>query len=114
MTDALQVPEDQEFLDQFGEAPSELDEPWVRKLTVETENGELALSYDENEQSIRFIWTQNGRVLWDFFRESALSLAIRSERGETHFVAEFDPGELSGELDVRVYPAIAIKDFLMR
>ncbi|MEU6268588.1 hypothetical protein [Saccharopolyspora shandongensis] len=114
MTDVLNIPGEQEFLNEFGESPQPLEESWIRSITITAENGDLALSYDTHEKSIRFEWSQGNDVLWEFFRETATSLSIRSERGETHFIVEFDSVELSGELDVRVFPAVAVKDSLMR
>jgi hypothetical protein len=114
MTDVLNVPGEQEFLNEFGESPQPLEEPWIRSITITSENGNLALSYDTHEKSIRFEWSQDDDVLWEFFRETATSLSIRSERGETHFIASFESGELFGELDVRVYPKISVKDSSLR
>ncbi|MEV6231675.1 hypothetical protein AB0L88_27840 [Saccharopolyspora shandongensis] len=110
----LIVPGEQEFLDQFGEAPEVLAEPWIRGAEFETESGTLGLSFDQLENSIRFEWRQGDDVVRHFFREGATALRIRTEKKETHLVAEFESGELSGEVDVRVYPRIAIKDSLLR
>ncbi|MEV0701586.1 hypothetical protein AB0I53_27250 [Saccharopolyspora sp. NPDC050389] len=110
----LIIPGEQEFLDQFGEAPEVLEEPWIQGAKFETGNGTLRLSFDQLENSIRFEWRQSDDVLWHFFREGATALSIRAENEETRLVAEFESEELSGEVDVRVYPKIAIKDSLLR
>ncbi|MGW5643285.1 hypothetical protein ACWEV3_17030 [Saccharopolyspora sp. NPDC003752] len=108
------IPGEQEFLDQFGEAPEALEEPWIQGIEFETENGTLRLSFDQHENSIRFEWRRGDDVLWRFFREGATALSIRAENRETHLIAEFESGELSGEVDVRVYPRIAVKDSSLR
>ncbi len=112
--ETLTVPDEQEFLDQFGTAPETLEEPWIQRAEFETENGTLELSFDQHEKSIRFEWRQGDEVLWYFFRECATTLSIRAENQETRFIAEFDSEELSGEVDVRVYPRISIKDSALR
>ncbi|MER5388208.1 hypothetical protein [Saccharopolyspora sp. NPDC002686] len=114
MTDTMSIPKEQEFLDQFGEAPEALDEPWIQRTQIESENGTLELSYDAIQRSVQFVWRQADDVLWHFVRECATALSIRAENQETHFIAEFETEELSGEVDVRVYPRIAIKDSSLR
>ncbi|EQD87828.1 hypothetical protein A8924_6357 [Saccharopolyspora erythraea NRRL 2338] len=114
MTDVLSVPDEQEFLNEFGEAPQVQDEPWIRSISISSDNGTLELSFDSHERSIRFEWRDDDDVLWEFFRETATSLVIRNEGGETYFVVSFESAELSGNLDVRVYPKIAIKDVSLR
>lgn len=114
MIDTMTVPEEQEFLDQFGEAPEALDEPWIQRIRIDTENGSIELSYDAIQRSVQFIWRQEDEVLWHFVRECATALSIRTESQETHFVAEFESEDLSGEVDVRVFPKVSIKDSSLR
>ncbi|QIZ36614.1 hypothetical protein [Saccharopolyspora sp. ASAGF58] len=114
MTDTMSIPKEQDFLDQFGEAPEVLDEPWIQRTQIESENGTLELSYDAIQRSVQFVWRQADDVLWYFVRECATALSIRAENQETHLVAEFESEELSGAVDVKVYPRISIKDSSLR
>ncbi|RKT84212.1 hypothetical protein SAMN05421805_103138 [Saccharopolyspora antimicrobica] len=113
MTGSMTAPSEQEFVEQFGEAPEILDEPWVQRIQIDSDNGSLQLSFDTMQKSVEFLWSHGSEVVWSFVRESAESLSIRTEDKETHLLVEFDSQGLSGQLDVRVYPAISIKDSML-
>ncbi|MGI8305880.1 hypothetical protein [Saccharopolyspora hattusasensis] len=114
MITELAVPADQEFLDQFGESPQRGEEPWIRYVTIPTGDGELHVSFDTAESSVRFDWYRGDDLIWHCYREQATTLQIETSEGETRLAATFESEDLKGQLNVRVYPHVGIHDSTLR
>ncbi|MDA3649827.1 hypothetical protein LZ318_35165 [Saccharopolyspora indica] len=113
MSSGMITPGQQEFAEQFGEAPEILDEPWIQRIQIDSDNGTLQLSFDAVQRSVEFLWSHGSETVWRFVRESAKSLSIRTEGQETRLFVEFESEGLSGQLDVRVFPTISIRDSML-
>ncbi|MFJ6699317.1 hypothetical protein ACIQM4_24990 [Streptomyces sp. NPDC091272] len=114
MYNEFTTPEQQEFLDTFGEWPVVI-EGNVHQVTLYDEKREtLVLSFDPLGQSIRIRWTDSdGRELLDVFREGATHLRITNAPGSAGLVAQFKLEEQIGEMHIQVFPGISIRDQML-
>ncbi|MGI8306503.1 hypothetical protein [Saccharopolyspora hattusasensis] len=53
-------------------------------------------------------------LIWHCYREQATTLQIETSEGETRLAATFESEDLKGQLNVRVYPPVAIHDSTLR
>ncbi|MCO1576841.1 hypothetical protein M8C13_13870 [Crossiella sp. SN42] len=109
------VPDDAEWLAQFGVEPVAVDgEQTTREVRIAVPGGqEVTISYDVILGSVRFAWTAAGSPVAELYREGACHLGIESRSGVTLVRAEFSLGSLHGTLVLQVYPDIRLTDQLL-
>jgi len=109
------VPDDQDILEAIGEWPETEEDGSARLLTIPGQEQEsIQLSYDALARSLRVRWrNRSGHEVLDIFREGATRMTVRSDRSSTFLSLEFDMGECSGEMEIQVFPTLAIKDRLL-
>lgn len=108
------TPGDEEVHEAIGEWPCS-DESGARVLTLRDDSGQcLVLSYDGPARSVRIRWVDDrGIEVLDVFRESATRLSFTSGRSSRHVSIDFDMGECTGTVEIRVTPRLSVRDRLL-
>ncbi|MEV6617182.1 hypothetical protein AB0N31_25700 [Streptomyces sp. NPDC051051] len=108
------IPDDEEIHETTGEWPCS-DESGARVLALRNDSGQsLVLSYDAPARSVRIRWVDDrGIEVLDVFRESATRLSFTSGRSTQHISIDFDMGECTGTMEIRVTPHLSVSDRLL-
>lgn len=111
------TPTDDEILDAIGVVPeTSADDELVRVVSFDLPNGHdrVRLSYHLVAASVDFQWFHDSEEIVRITRECAVVLRISSGGGEARIDARFDSGSNGGQLEIRIYPTVRIKDTLLR
>ncbi|GJF22141.1 hypothetical protein ABT322_03760 [Streptomyces flaveolus] len=108
------TPDDEEVYKALGEWPDS-NEDGVRTLTLRDASGQtLVFSYDVLSRSVSMRWTnEQGAELLDVFREGATRLSVAGGGTGTGISVDFHMGECAGATDIRVTPALSVRDRLL-
>ncbi|MFE5871873.1 hypothetical protein ACFQ6V_24970 [Streptomyces roseifaciens] len=114
MYSEFRIPSNDDFLREFGVMPAVLGDSEVREVHLSDHSGSgLELSYDPLGRSVKAVWRREGELMVELFREGLVSLDIRSGGGGTWLSVETLGGGLSGQLEIQVFPTIAVKDTIL-
>src|SRR5690242_16239645 len=115
MSTSLTSPDGDEFLTEFGVAPTleEPDEGLYSLDLVISDVEKVTFSYSVIGRSMRCRWFIGERLGADLFREGVSSIAIKSAKGSTSLIVESATGGLAGTLELRIYPEFALEDRLL-
>lgn len=108
-------PTEDEWLDALGvdrEPAGDEESPYQVEVSVGA-GQELHIVVDTSGNSVRLIWTREGRNIVDIFRESARRMSVRSGKGEAHLEIEFETDGLVGRCDIQILPEVVIRDSLL-
>jgi hypothetical protein len=111
------TPTDDEVLDAIGVLPeTSANDEDVRVVYFDLPNGHdrIRFSYHLVAASIDFHWSHDSEEVVRITRECATIISISSGEGAASINTRFDSGSNRGELAIRIYPTVWIKDTLLQ
>ena len=108
------APADQDFLDEFGVQPEDIDDVGARRLTFENESGErLVLTIAPLEHVVAYQWWSGDVLVAEVVREAVTDVRIVG-RARTGVEATFEVPGYHGTLAIEIHPRVVVRDVALR